>query len=52
MKIRIVQDGCDGNFTVGETYDVTSTHGMFVYAIDNDGSTEAIYSYQYEVAQW
>ena len=51
MYIIITQDGTDGNFTVGEQYKVVSQHGMFVYALDNKGNMEAVYSYQYRAAQ-
>lgn len=49
MKIKIIDDSCEGDFTVGDIYNVSSLHGMFVYAVDDNGSIEAVYTYQYEV---
>lgn len=49
MYIRIKDDSCDGEFTLGQIYKVLSIHGMFVYAVDDNGDIEAVYTYQYEV---
>lgn len=49
MQVRITQKPDDGNFEVGEVYEVQSLHKMFVYAIDKDGEAEVVYNYQYVV---
>lgn len=49
MYIKITQEVSDGKFTVGNTYRVVSQHGVFVYATDDEGNTEAVYTYQFVV---
>lgn len=47
MKVQITQDVSEGYFIVGNIYSVVSSHGLFVYATDENGSIEAVYSYQF-----
>lgn len=49
MQIVITQQPDDGKFTVGQVYEVSSVHKMFVYAIDDEGSTEVVYNYQFTI---
>lgn len=48
MKIKIIQKPDDGNFKVGEIYNVQMQSRMFVYAFDEDGDIECVYNYQYK----
>jgi hypothetical protein len=48
MKIKITQQPSDGEFIVGQTYDVLSVHSGFVYVVDEKMNAEAVYFYEME----
>lgn len=53
MKIIVTQNTTEGNFTVGEVYEINRVPrvGMFVYVTDDDGNEEVVYDYEFEIVE-
>lgn len=47
MKIKIIEETSDGDFTVGKTYEVSYVSNNVAYAFDNREEIEAVYSYEF-----
>lgn len=47
MRIKIIAETTDGDFTVGKTYKVDYVHNNVAFAYDNNEEIEAVYSYEF-----